>query len=111
MPTGQRLDKMLTLSVVKAGGDAIAEVRVSSRISVRQLRNIVKEVVKDIINLKFKAHDLVYEDIVLSLNKTLHASKIKNFSTLTYIDRSEFDDSGEEMPPLTDSSGEVDRLS
>ena len=94
MPTRKRTDKILTLSVVTVGGHAIAEVRVSARISVRQLRNIVKEAVKDIIHLNYLAHDLVYDDIVLSLNKTLHASKIKDFSTLTYIDRSEFDDSG-----------------
>ena len=77
------------------------------RISVRQLRNIVKEAVKEIKNTLFGAHDLVYENTVLSLNKTLPDSKIKKKSTLTYINTSEFDEFGDEIPPLTDSEGEV----
>ena len=97
---------MLSISVVTLGGETIAKVRVSSQITVRELRNTVKVAVKDIKNTKFGAHDLVYENTVLSLNKTLHASKIKNSSILMYIDTSEFDDDGDEIPPLTDSSSE-----
>ena len=106
MPTGQRAVKMLSISVVTLGGETIAKVRVSSQITVRELRNTVKVAVKDIKNTKFGAHDLVYENTVLSLNKTLHASKIKKSSILTYIHTPEFDYDGDEMPPLIDSSSE-----
>ena len=94
---------MLSISVVTLGGETIAKVRVSSQITVRELRDTVKEAVKKIKNTELGAHDLVYENTVLSLNKTLHASKIKDGSTLTYIDTSEFDDDGDEIPRLTDS--------
>ena len=66
---------------------------------------------KEIKNTLFGAHDLVYENTVLSLDKTLHASKVKKKSTLTYVDTSEFDEFGDEIPPLTDSSNEVVNLS
>ena len=97
---------MLMLNVVTLGGDTIAEVRVSSRITVGELKHIVKEAVKEIIPARFRAHDLLYENTVLSLEMTLHASKIKDLSTLTYINKSQVDSESEEMPALTDSASD-----
>ena len=77
MPTGQRATRLLSLSVITVTGDEIAELRVSSQITGRQLKRIVKEAMKPKTNLKFNEHDLVYENSVLDVKMTLHASKVK----------------------------------
>ena len=108
MPTGQRATRLLSLSVITVTGDVVAELRVSSQISGRRLKSIVKEAMKPKTNLRLNEHDLVYENSVLDVKMTLHASKVKNGSTLTYINKTEFDDSGDEMPVLVDYSSEPD---
>ena len=112
MPTGMNPNKLISISVLTLSGEPIMDMRLRARTKIRQVKACVQAGIKttDESKLWYESHPhgLVYNDTVLNNHETLHSAKVKNGSFFIFIDMSEYDESGNQMPSLGFSSSDSD---